>query len=117
MKADDPTDKVRQLQRKLFAAAKRSRTRRFHALFDRIYRIDVLMEAWKRVRANHGAAGIDGETIAEIEGSGVAQFLEDIQRRLRTKKYHPQPVRRRYIDKPDGRKRPLGIPTVRDRVV
>ncbi len=117
MKADDPTDKVRELQRKLFMAAKRSRTRRFHALYDRIYRGDVLMEAWKRVRAKRGAAGIDGETIAEIESGSVEALLEDIRERLRTKRYHPQPVKRRYIDKADGRKRPLGIPTVRDRVV
>jgi group II intron reverse transcriptase/maturase len=111
-----PMDKVRELQRKLFVAAKRSRGRRFHALFDRIWRGDVLLEAWRRVRANKGAAGIDGETLREIERRGVGEFLRDLQERLRTRKYRPQPVRRRYIPKPDGRTRPLGIPTVRDRV-
>jgi len=111
-----PMDKVRELQRRLFIAAKRSPERRFHALFDRIWRGDVLLEAWKRVRANKGAAGIDGETLAEIERQGVGEFLRDLQDRLRTRRYRPQPVRRRYIPKPDGRRRPLGIPTVRDRV-
>lgn len=111
-----PMEKVRQLQRKLFMAAKRSRGRRFHALFDRIWRGDVLLEAWRRVRANKGAAGIDGETLGDIERRGVGEFLVDLQERLRTRRYHPQPVRRRYIPKPDGKTRPLGIPTVRDRV-
>jgi len=110
-------DKVRQLQRKLFMAAKRSPDRRFHALFDRIWRGDVLLEAWRRVRANKGAAGIDGVTLAEIERQGVTEFLTELRECLRTKKYRPRPVRRRYIPKPDGRMRPLGIPTVRDRVV
>lgn len=117
MKANNPPDKVRSLQRKLFTAAKCNRQRRFHALYDRIWRGDVLLEAWKRVRANGGAAGVDGETIASIEAAGVASFLESIQQQLREGKYRPSPVRRRHIPKPDGRTRPLGIPTVRDRVV
>lgn len=117
MKANDPRDKVRELQRKLFTAAKRNRSRRFHALYDRIARGDVLREAWKRVRANRGAAGIDGETIAAIEAAGVGVLLDSIQQQLREGKYRPSPVRRQYIPKPDGRRRPLGIPTVRDRVV
>lgn len=117
MKANDPEDKVRELQRKLFTAAKRSRSRRFHALFDQIRRGDVLREAWERVRANHGAGGVDGETIASIEAAGVDAFLETIQGQLKEGTYRPSPVRREYIPKPDGRERPLGIPTVRDRVV
>ena len=117
MTAKLPIDKVRSLQGKLFAAAKRSRNRRFHALRDRIWRGDVLREAWKRVRANRGAAGIDGETLAAIEARGVGRFLEEIQEQLRNGKYRTRPVRREYIPKPDGRQRPLGIPTVRDRVV
>ena len=110
-------DKVRQLQRRLFIAAKSSPGRRFHALFDRIWRGDVLLEAWRRVRSNKGAAGIDGETLAMIEQRGVDEFLRKLAVSLQTKKYRPQPVRRQYIPKPDGRQRPLGIPTVRDRVV
>jgi len=115
--ANDPVDKVRQLQRGLYKAAKRSRTRRFHALYDRICRGDVLAEAWKRVKANRGAAGIDKETLSMIEQGGEKEFLEEVQQRLQTGRYWPQPVRRQYIPKPDGTKRPLGIPTVRDRVV
>jgi len=116
-RANNPTDKVRQLRRRLYVSAKRSRTRRFHALYDRIGRGDVLVEAWNRVKANRGAAGIDGETLSMIEQGGEREFLQDVQQRLRTGEYLPQPVRRRYIPKPDGTKRPLGIPTVRDRVV
>jgi group II intron reverse transcriptase/maturase len=117
VKAEDPDDKVRELQRKLFTAAKRNRNRRFHALRDRVWRGDVLLEAWKRVRANHGAAGVDGETIAAIEAEGVESFLEPIQEELSSGKYRPRSIRRQYIPKSDGRQRPLGIPTVRDRVV
>jgi RNA-directed DNA polymerase len=110
-------DKVRELQRKLWMCAKQSKTRRFHALYDRIYRSDVLREAWRRVRSNGGAAGVDQATLRSIEEQGVAQFLEGIQADLRAGEYRPSPVRRQYIPKADGKQRPLGIPTVRDRVV
>ncbi len=110
-------DKVRELQRKLWVCAKQSKTRRFHALYDRIYRSDVLWEAWRRVRSNGGAAGVDQATLRSIEGQGVVQFLEGIQADLKAGEYRPSPVRRQYIPKADGKQRPLGIPTVRDRVV
>ncbi len=112
-----PAGKVRRLQRALFMAAKRNRMRRFHALFDRICREDVLAEAWERVKSNRGAAGIDGETLSMIEQGGVESFLQETQQCLRAGRYWPQPVKRQYIPKPDGTQRPLGIPTVRDRVV
>ena len=115
--ANTPRGKVRQLQRQLYVCAKRSRTRRFHALYDRIYRSDVLWEAWRRVRSNGGAAGIDAETIRAIEDRGVGEFLTEIAAALRAGRYRPSPVKRRYIPKADGKQRPLGIPTVRDRVV
>jgi len=108
--------KVRQLQNRLWAAAKQSPERRFHALFDRIYRSDVLWEAWARVRANRGAAGVDALTLAAVEEYGVERLLDGLSRDLRAGRYHPSPVRRVEIPKPDGSKRPLGIPTVRDRV-
>jgi RNA-directed DNA polymerase len=116
-KSNTPTDKVRELQHKLYGSAKRSRTRRFHALFDRICRGDVLREAWRRVRSNRGAAGVDEETIRSIEETGEDAVLETIKEDLEAGRYRPSPVRRRYIPKADGKQRPLGIPTVRDRVV
>jgi len=115
--ANTPNEKVRQLQRKLRVCAKRSKTRRFHALYDRIYRSDVLWEAWKRVRGNGGAAGVDRETIEAIEARSAGEFLREIQEALRAGEYRPSPVKRRWIPKADGKQRPLGIPTVRDRVV
>ena len=110
-------DKVRQLQRRLWAAAKRAPKRRFHALYDRIYRGDVLWEAWKRVRRNRGASGLDGQTLAGVEQYGVERFVEELGAKLRSGEYRPQAVKRRYISKAGGGQRPLGIPTVRDRVV
>ena len=107
---------MRQLQRRLWVAAKRSPERRFHALLDRIYRRDVLWEAWRRVKANRGAAGVDRETLAGVEQYGVERMLDELHAVLRAGTYRPQPVLRRYIPKADGRQRPLGIPTVRDRV-
>jgi group II intron reverse transcriptase/maturase len=112
-----PRDNVRTLQRRLWVAAKRRPERRFHALMDRIWRSDVLQEAWRRVRRNRGSAGVDAQTIAEVEELGVGDFLKGLQTELRAGEYRPKAVLRRYIPKADGRKRPLGIPTVRDRVV
>jgi RNA-directed DNA polymerase len=86
---NNPADRVRQLQRGLFVAAKRRRKRRFHAFYDRICRGDVLAEAWERVKAKKGAAGIDGETLSMIEQGGVTTFLLDIQRRLQAGRYWP----------------------------
>jgi RNA-directed DNA polymerase len=112
----DPV-KVRELQRKLWAAAKQSPERRFHALYDRVCRGDVLWEAWERVRANRGAAGVDRVTLAFVqEQYGVKRMLAELQADLREGTYRPAPARRVDIPKPDGSKRPLGIPTVRDRV-
>lgn len=111
-----PRDHVRELRRRLWAAAKRSPERRFHALYDRLWRSDVLREAWKRVKQNRGAAGLDGQTIAEVEQYGVERFLEELGDVLRAGEYRPSATLRRYIPKADGKQRPLGIPTVRDRV-
>jgi RNA-directed DNA polymerase len=109
--------KVRQLQRRLWTAAKQSEGRRFHALYDRVHRGDVLWAAWDRVRANRGAAGVDRVTLAFVqEQYGVARMLGELQADLRMGTYRPAPARRVDIPKPDGSKRPLGIPVVRDRV-
>jgi len=110
-------DHVERLQRRLGAAAKRSEGRRFHALYDRISRRDVLEEAWKRVKRNKGAAGVDDQTIDSIRALGEESFLDDLSKTLRAGRYRPQAVRRHWIPKARGGRRPLGIPTVRDRVV
>jgi RNA-directed DNA polymerase len=116
-KAMNTRDKVRELQRALYRAAKADATRRFHALSDKVFREDVLRRAWQEVKANAGAAGVDGQTISEIEQSGVEGFLAALGHELRQGTYRPRPVRRVRIPKADGGERLLGIPTVRDRVV
>lgn len=111
-------DKVRELQRTLYRAAKADPGRRFHALFDKVYRSDVLERAWELVRANRGAAGIDKQTITDIEEYGIAKLLGELAADLRDGRWRPLPARRVFIPKP-GREelRPLSIPAVRDRVV
>jgi RNA-directed DNA polymerase len=110
--------KVRELPRTLYLAAKANAKRRFHALYDKVYRTDVMWEAWKRVKANRGSAGIDGVTIQYIVREyGKAQFVRDTQKQLMKGDYRPNPVRRRDIPKGDGKTRPLGIPVLQDRLV
>ena len=105
------------LQSKLYQAAKRDGARRFHALYDKLSLPYVLWTAWAMVRRNEGAAGVDRVSLEAIEAAGVAEFLEGIARALREKRYRPQPVRRVHLPKGEGKTRPLGIPTVQDRVV
>ncbi len=108
--------KVRELQRALWTAAKQSPERRFHALYDRVHRGDVLWEAWERVKANKGAAGVDRITLAAVEEFGVDRMVRELREDLQAGRYRPAPTRRVDIPKPQGGTRPLGIPTVRDRV-
>src|SRR3989475_6114101 len=109
--------KIRELQIKLYRKAKNEPGYRFYMLYDKIYREDILAHAYERVRANKGAPGVDGQSFADIESRGLEEWLSGIQQELRNKTYRPQPVRRKMIDKPGGGQRPLGIPTIRDRVV
>lgn len=116
-KANNTKEKVRKLQRKLYLAAKSNSKRRFHALYDKVYRKDILIEAWKRVKANGGVGGIDRVTFTDIEDYGVETFLLEIQKELKEGKYHPKPVKRTYIPKGKDQRRPLGIPIIKDRVI
>ena len=110
-------DRVKKLQDGLTDVAKSDPKRRFHSLRDKIYRKDVLERAWQDVRKNKGAPGPDGITVSELEEQGTELLLSELHEELRTKTYRPGPVRRVYVPKPNGGKRPLGIPNVRDRVV
>ena len=112
-----PLEKVRVFQSKLYRSAKEDPKRKFGVLYDKIYRIDFLWQAWLNVRANKGSAGIDHQTIKDVEEYGVHKLLEQIQLLLKEKRYKPKVVLRVYIPKPDGKQRPLGIPTVADRIV
>ena len=107
---------VQRLQTALHAKAKESPNFRFHALYDKVYRKDVLAYAYERCQANGGAAGVDNQTFENIEAYGRERWLDELMQELKSRTYQPQPVRRVYIPKPDGKQRPLGIPTIRDRV-
>ena len=107
---------VQKLQTALHAKAKESPNFRFHALYDKVYRKDVLAYAYERCKANGGAAGVDNQTFENIEAYGKERWLDELAQELKSRTYQPLPVRRVYIPKPDGKQRPLGIPTIRDRV-
>jgi len=109
--------KIRELQIKLYRKAKNEPGYRFYMLYDKIYREDILTHAYELARANKGAPGVDGQTFERIESAGLGKWLTGIRQELRNKTYQPQPVRRVIIPKPGGGERPLGIPTIRDRVV
>ena len=112
-----PPEKTRKLQEALHAKAKGSPGYRFYLLYDKVHREDVLAHAYQRCKAKRGAAGVDGQSFEDIDAYGVERWLAELAEELRKKAYRPQAVRRVYIPKPDGSKRPLGIPTIRDRVV
>jgi len=109
--------KIRTLQRKLYRKAKDEPEYRFYLLYDKIYREDILAHAYELAKANKGAPGVDGQTFEGIEAQGRERWLKELGNELRTRKYQPQPVRRVMIPKPGGGERPLGIPSIRDRVV
>jgi RNA-directed DNA polymerase len=110
-------ENIRTLQRKLYHKAKQEKDYRFYALYDKIYRADILSHAYNLVRAHKGSAGIDGVTFEAIEtGEGTTAILAELEEALKSKTYRPDPVKRVMIPKANGDKRPLGIPTIRDRV-
>ena len=109
-------ERVSMLQAKLYQKAKQEREYKFYVLYDKMFLKYMLKEAWKQVKSNGGAPGVDGISIAEIERQGVESYLEELGEELRKQTYKPLPVKRVEIDKANGGKRPLGIPTVRDRI-
>ncbi len=117
MSLTPPEETVRKLQETLQAKAKGSPGYRFYALYDKLFRADVLASAYRRCRENRGAAGVDGRTFADVEAYGVERWLSELAEELRKRTYQPQAVRRVWIPKADGSQRPLGVPTVKDRVV
>ena len=116
-KGNRPADAVRDFQRKIYRKAKQEPKFRFYSLYDKICREDFLREAYKRVRANRGSPGVDGISFADVDEGGLESFLREIRKSLMEKSYRPDPVLRVMIPKSDGTERPLGIPTIRDRVV
>jgi RNA-directed DNA polymerase len=111
------TEWLREFQKKLHAKAKAEPKFRFYSLYDKTYRTDVLEEAYRKAKANGGAGGVDGETFQDVEKKGVTEYLAELQLEMKERRYVPQPVRRVYIPKPNGKQRPLGIPTIRDRIM
>ena len=110
-------EKIQEFQRKLYEKAKANPKFRFYSLYDKIYRTDILEEAYRRVKANGGTSGVDGITFEEIKSKGEIEYLAELQDELKEGRYKPQPVKRVYIPKANGKLRPLGIPTIRDRIV
>jgi group II intron reverse transcriptase/maturase len=109
--------KIQEFQRKLYEKAKSDKKFRFYSLYDKTYRTDILEEAYRKAKSNGGTSGVDGETFEDVETKGRAEYLRELQQELRSEEYKPKPVLRVYIPKENGKKRPLGIPTVKDRIV
>jgi RNA-directed DNA polymerase len=110
-------ERIQELQRKLSEKAKANPKFRFYSLYDKVYRMDIMEEAYRRAKSNGGTSGVDGERFEDIEKRGVFEYIAELREELKERRYRPKPVRRVYIPKANGKKRPLGIPTVRDRIV
>ena len=111
------TEWLQEFQRKLHEKAKAEPKYRFYSLYDKMYRMEVLVEAYRKAKANRGASGVDGETFEDVEKKGVVEYLTELRLEMKERRYVPKPVRRVYIPKANGKERPLGIPTIRDRIV
>jgi group II intron reverse transcriptase/maturase len=110
-------NKIQEFQRKLYDKAKGDKKYRFYSLYDKVYRTDILEEAYRKAKSNGGTSGVDGETFDEVETKGRSEYLKELQQELKTEEYKPKPVLRVYIPKSNGKMRPLGIPTVKDRII